>query len=228
MTIRFTELQGKAAKAGPERYKPPFGTHSYRIVGNVVPSYKYWLKTRDGTPVPMECLGFNRETETFENKVRDVVREYIPEIKRTTGVEIKGCSWAYQSFIIDREDGVVKLFDHKKKLFGAILDAAKKKMGDPTDPDKGWDVVFTKKKTGPQTFNVEYTLETFDLKNSPLSEKDKAAIKEAGVIEDITKVQTPEEQEAFIKNFVLPEEAEVETEVEEELKSPPMEDDIPM
>lgn len=214
MTIKFTDLQGKASKAGPDRFKPVDGENRFRIVGNVVPGYKYWLKTKDNTPVPMDCLGFNRETEQFDNKVRDVVREYFPE---------KRCSWAYQSFVIDRTDGKVKLFDHKKKLFEAILNAAKKKMGDPTDPVKGWDVVFTREKTGPLPYNVEYRLETFELEQSPLSDEDLKAVEEAGKIEDLIKLPTPEEQESFIKNYILGEEEEPDKEVENEL----MDDDIP-
>ena len=218
MAIKFTDLQGKASKSGPDRFKPVEGVNRIRIVGNVVPAYKYWLKTRDNTPVPMDCLGFNRETEQFDNKTRDVVREYFPD---------KKCSWAYQSFVIDRSDNKVKLFDHKKKLFADILDVATKKFGDPTDPEKGWDVVFTKTKTGPLPFNVEYKLEVFELENSPLSDKDKAAVEEAGSIEDIAKLPTPEEQEAFIKNYILPKEEEIDEETEAEL-SGAMDDDIPL
>jgi hypothetical protein len=215
MAIKFTDLQGKASKAGPERFKPQEGKNKFRIVGSVVPGYKYWLKTKDGsTSVPMDCLSFNRETEQFDNKQRDVVREYFPE---------KKCSWAYQSFVLDRSDGKVKLFDHKKRLFESILDAAKKKLGDPTDPKKGWDVIFTRKKTGPQAYNVEYTLETFELENSSLSEEDLDAIAEAGKIEDLVKLPTPEEQEQFIKNYILGDEKEeVPDSVENEFN-----DDIP-
>ena len=212
---KFTDLQGKASKAGPERFKPQEGRNQFRIIGSVVPGYKYWLKTKDGTSVPMDCLAFNRETEQFDNKVRDVVREYFPE---------KKCSWAYQSFVLDRSDARVKLFDHKKRLFESILDAAKKKLGDPTDPKKGWDIIFTKKKTGPQPFNVEYTLETFELENSALSDEDLKAIEEAGKIEDLVKLPTPEEQEAFIKNYILGDEEEkVPDDVKDEF-----DDDIPM
>jgi hypothetical protein len=211
---KFTDLQGKASKAGPERFKPQEGKNTIRIVGTVVPGYKYWLKTRDGaTSVPMDCLSFNRETEQFDNKIRDVVREYFPE---------KKCSWAYQSFVIDRADGKVKLFDHKKRLFEAVLDAAQKKLGDHTDAEEGWDVVFTKKKTGPQPFNVEYTLETFELTNSALSEEDLEAIEKAGKVEDIAKLPTPEEQEQFIKGYILDEPAEMSDDVADEL-----DDDIP-
>lgn len=223
MGIKFEDLQGKASKSGPIRFKPINGTNKFRIIGSVVPGYKYWLKTRDNTSVPMDCLGFNRDTETFENKKRDVVREYFPD---------KKCSWAYQSLVIDRTDGKVKLFDHKKKLFESILDAAKKKLGDPTDPENGWDIIFTRTKTGPLAYNVEYRLEMFDLENSALTEDDLAAIAESqeafGDIEDITKLPTPEDQETFIKNYILPKEEEVPEEEEEELTTEEADDDIPV
>jgi hypothetical protein len=221
MGIKFTDLQGKASKAGPERFKPVNGENRFRIIGSVIPGYKYWLTTKDNAPLPLDCLGFNRETEVFDNKVVDMVRKYFPD---------KKCSWAYQSFVIDRADGKVKLFDHKKKLFESILDAAKKKMGDPTDPETGWDVVFTRTKTGPLAYNVEYRLETFELENSPLSDEDKEAIEAAGKIEDIAKLPTPEEQESLIKRYVIgeDEEEEPEEEVSSELNQAGMDDDIPM
>ena len=214
MSIKFTDLQGKATKSGPERYKPEFGQNTVRIVGTVVPSYKYWLKTRDGTSVPLECLSFDRENEVFNNRLPDPVRKAFPD---------KKCSWAYQSFVIDRKDGKVKLFDHKKKLFEAILDAAKQKLGDPTNVETGWDIVFTKTKTGPQAYNVEYKLETFKLEPSALSTEDKTAIKEAGKIEDVTTLPTVEELETFIKNYILDDEPEEEKEEAPE----EFDDDIP-
>jgi hypothetical protein len=216
MAIKFTDLQGKASKSGPERYKPVNGENRFRIVGSVLPSYKYWLNTRDGTVVPLECLSFDPSEEKFDNRKPDPVRKYFPEQK---------CSWAYQSFVIDRNDGKVKLFDHKKKLFESILDAAKKKMGDPTDPENGWDVVFTRTKTGPRAYNVEYRLETFELENSPLSDEDKAAVEEAGRIEDVVFRQSVEDQERFIKDYIL-EEENADEEAAEELDRH-MEDDIP-
>jgi hypothetical protein len=166
----------------------------------------------------MDCLGFNRETEKFENKVKDWIRYYFPEMR---------CSWAYSSFVIDRADGKVKLFDHKKKLFEAILNAANKKLGDPSDPVKGWDIVFTREKTGPKAFNVEYRLETFELVNSALSEQDLTAVAEAGTIENIMTLPTPEDQLAFLKSSILPGEEKVDSDVEKELEDSAMDDDIP-
>lgn len=211
--VKFTDLQGKATKSGPTRYKFVEGENRFRIVGSVLPNYKYWLKTKDGMSVPLDCLSFDRENEQFNNALPDPVRKFFPGEK---------CSWSYQSFVIDRTDGGVKLLDHKKKLFEEILSVAKKKFGDPTDPEKGWDIVATRKKTGPMAYNVEYKLEVFDLENSPLSEADKEAVEAAGKIEDAVRIPTPEEQTEFIKNYILPDDEEVDEEIEEEL-----DDDIP-
>lgn len=210
MSIKFTDLQGKASKLGPERFKPKEGENRIRIVGSVIPCYKYWLKSKDNASVPMDCLGFNPETEQFDNAEKDVVREHFPDIR---------CSWAYQSYVIDREDNKLKLFDHKKKLFEAILNAAKKKLGDPSDPDNGWDIVFSKTKTGPRAFNVEYRLETFDLKNTPLSDEDKELIAAEKPIEEIVKRPTAEDQEKFIKNYILGDSNSPDEDVEDELTS---------
>ncbi len=121
----------------------------------------------------------------------------------------------------------MKLFDHKKKLFQSILDAARDKLGDPSDEDTGWDIIFTRTKTGPLAYNVEYKLEHFKLENSALTQDEKDMIVEIEPIEEIVITPTAEEQEAFIKNFILPEEA-VPEEAAEELNQPPAAaDDLP-
>lgn len=217
MARKFTDLRGKAQKSGPERFKPVDGENRIRIVGSVLPGYSYWLKTKDNNDVPLDCLSFDKENEQFDNSRPDPVRKYFPGEK---------CSWAYKSFVIDRSDGKLKLFDHKKRLFEAILSAANKKLGDPTDPENGWDVIFTRTKTGPHAFNVEYTLETFELENSPLSDKDKELLKDQKPIEEVLRTPTYEEQEQFILNNILGE-GDDEEETEDDIP-PEMEDDIPV
>ena len=55
------------------------------------------------------------------------------------------------------------------------MDAAES-LGDPTDPDTGWDIVFKKVKTGPLPFNVEYTLQVLQCKVRALTEEERALI----------------------------------------------------
>jgi hypothetical protein len=46
-------------------------------------------------------------------------------------------------------------------------------LGDPTDYDTGWDVVFKRVKTGPLAFNVEYTLQVLRCKPRKLSQAER-------------------------------------------------------
>jgi hypothetical protein len=197
MPIAFKDLKGKAAKSGPDRMKFVEGLNTFRIVSPIMPGYKYWLKTREGGDIPFDCLGFDREQEKFTNVTKDYVSEFFPE---------KRPQWAYQCLVIDRSDNKLKLLDLKKTILSQIIDAAGKKLGDPSDPDNGWDVIVNRVKTGPKAFNVEYKLEIFDLENSPLSEEDREMVNNGQSITDIIKTPTPEEQLELLKKYVLPEE----------------------
>ena len=67
-------------------------------------------------------------------------------------------------------------------------------MGDPTDYDSGWDVVFKRQKTGPLPFNVEYTLQVLRCKPRALTDEERAMAEAAKPIDE---------------KFVRPTEAEV-------------------
>ena len=71
----------------------------------------------------MECLSFDRNKEAFNNKEKDWVREYYPDLK---------CGWSYATQCID--NGQVKVVNLKKKLWEQIITAAED-LGDPTDPE---------------------------------------------------------------------------------------------
>jgi hypothetical protein len=71
----------------------------------------------------------------------------------------------------------------KKKLFEQIVTAAED-LGDPTDYDTGWDVVFKRVKTGPLPFNVEYTLQVLRCKARPLSAEERAMADAAKSIDE--------------------------------------------
>ena len=134
MAIAFGSTKGKAQSKKVDAYEYKDGENVVRLVGGVLPRYVYWLKGTNGKDVPVECLAFDREEEKFANNEVDHVTEYFPD---------KKCSWAYSVNCIDPKDGKVKVLNLKKKLFEQILSAAED-LGDPTDYDDGWDVVFTK------------------------------------------------------------------------------------
>jgi len=163
-TISFKNTKGKAQSNKVESFEYKDGENTVRLVGGVLPRYVYWLKGSNNKDIPVECLAFSREKEKFDNLEVDHVNEYFPDAK---------CSWSYSINCIDPKDGKVKALNLKKKLFEQILTAAED-LGDPTDYDTGWDVVFKRVKTGPLAFNVEYQLQVLRCKTRKLTPEERA------------------------------------------------------
>ena len=173
-SLSFTKAKGKAESSKVPYLDIPFGETSVRLVGGILPRYVYWVRGPSGKAVPVECLAFERETESFNNANEDPVREKFPELKS---------GWAYAINCIDRKDGEVKVFALKSRLFREITDAAET-LGDPTDPKDGWDVVFKKTKTGPNAMNVEYSLQVLKCKKTPLTDEEIDKVGNAKLIEE--------------------------------------------
>lgn len=190
MGVGFSDAHGSAQKTGLEYVKLEFGTNSFRIVGPLRARYAYWkeLKTNN---IPVECLSFDPEQERFANIETDWFKYYFPNAK---------CVWSYVATVIDK-DGKPKLCGLKKKLFEQIQSTAKK-LGDPTDPKEGWPIVFEKKKTGVNRFNVEYILDPFACQEGkgPLTEEEKEIVANMKSIDEMVPRMTAEEQKAFIES----------------------------
>jgi hypothetical protein len=174
MALSFKQTKGKAVTNKVETYEYKDGENTVRLIGGVLPRYIYWIKGTNNKDIPVECLAFSREKEKFDNMEKDHVPDFYPELK---------CSWSYSINCIDPKDGKVKALNLKKKLFEQILTAAED-LGDPTDYDTGWDVVFKRTKTGPLAFNVEYTLQVLRCKPRALSADEKAAADAAVSIDE--------------------------------------------
>ena len=211
MGIKFGDAEGKAKK-GADQLAFKDGENSVRLFGDVLPRYIYWVKGKNNKDVPMECLSFDREKEKFTNVEKDWVREYFPELK---------CGWAYAMHGI--QDGKVVVVNLKKKLFEQIKDAAAD-LGDPTDLESGWDVVFKRTKTGSLAFNVEYTLQVLRCKPRSLSEAERALVAAAKPIDEVIPRLTSNEQHEFLKKSVLASGEDVPAEV---AGTPESVDDIP-
>ena len=206
MALDFTESNGGAIKSNIEYQKLTNGDNVFRMVGGILPRYNYWVKTRDGKDVSIECLGFNRDTEKFDNIKTDWVRKYFPDLK---------CSWSYCIQVIDPSDPTkIKVMALKKKMLEQIKEAAKT-LGNPTDLDKGYDIHVKRAKTGPLPYNVEYTVQQLKLKPAPVSDEVKALIAEAPSIDEQFPVPTPEQQLQFLKDRILAEEGNTEDEMGE-------------
>jgi len=175
MALKFAQLEGKAKKSSINQFQYQDGDNVVRMVGDILPRYVYWIKGENDKNIPMECLSFNRSTETFDNKEKDWVRQYNPDMK---------CGWSYAIQCIDPKDGQVKVLNLKKKLLEQIMLAAED-LGDPTNAETGWDIAFKRVKTGPMAFNVEYQLQVLRCKTRALEEAELEAIAELKSMDEV-------------------------------------------
>lgn len=185
MAISFKNTKGKAQSNKVEAYEYKDGENTVRLVGGVLPRYIYWIKGSNNKDIPVECLAFSRDKEKFDNLETDHVPQFYPELK---------CSWSYTVNCIDPRDGKVKALNLKKKLFEQIVGAAED-LGDPTDFDTGWDVVFKRTKTGPLAFNISYDLSVLRCKPRKLSDAEREAANAAKSIDE--KYPRPTEAEVL-------------------------------
>jgi len=143
----------------------------------------------------MECLSFDREKEAFVNQEKDWVREFFPDLK---------CGWSYSVQCIDPADGKAKVFNLKKKLMDQILVAAED-LGDPTDIEAGWDIHFKRVKTGPNVYNVEYTLQTLKCQKAirSLTDDEKEVVAAATPIDELLTRPTPDAQKELLERIMV-------------------------
>jgi len=188
MALSFKQTKGKAVTNKVDTYEYKDGENTVRLIGGVLPRYIYWLKGTNDKDIPVECLAFSREKEKFDNLEKDYVPDYYPDLR---------CSWSYSINCIDPKDGKVKALNLKKKLFEQIVTAAED-LGDPTDYDTGWDVVFKRQKTGPLAFNVEYTLQVLRCKPRALSDAERELAEKAQNIDEKFPRPTADEVKALL------------------------------
>ena len=187
MAIKFNQSKGSAQKEKVESYVyTGKENHHVRLVGDLLPRYLYWVKGENNKNLPLECLAFDRNTETFNNKEVDHVPSYYPDQK---------CAWSYAIQCI--HDGKVKVLNLKKKLLEQIMVAAED-LGDPTDPETGWDVHFKRVKTGPMAYNVEYQLQALKCKQRPLDEVEQELIAELKSMDEVLPRPTPDAQKELL------------------------------
>lgn len=208
MGLSFGEVKGGATKSTADSYKMKDGNNSVRLFGNILARYVYWIKGDNNKSIPVECLEFNRETETFDRAEKDWVKEYYPDLK---------ASWSYCMMCLDENNKPI-IFNFKKKLFEQIMSQIED-LGDPTDPENGWPLMFEKRKTGPLPINVEYTLQTLKCNNNrgPLTDEQKEAIAGAKPIEEQLPRLTSDQQKEFLEKLRNSGSENIDEEVSEEL-----------
>jgi len=192
--VAFNKAKGEAQKSSFDQYAYKTGDNKLRLVGEILPRYIYWVRGENNKNIPMECLSYDRDSEAFLNKEKDYVREFFPDLK---------CGWAYVMYCINLETGALQVLNLKKKLFAQILDLASEGLGDPTDPETGWDICFKREKTGPQVYNVEYTLQPLKCQKAvrPLTDEEQALVAEAKPIETLLPRPTPDAQKELLERI---------------------------
>ena len=79
--VSWDQAKGKQASGNQnklreiERLSLGIGDTKVRLVGEVMPRYCYWVVTTEGKKMPVECLQFNRQTESFDNSAQDPFKE---------------------------------------------------------------------------------------------------------------------------------------------------------
>ena len=204
MAIKFNQHKGSAQKSSISSFQYRDGDNQFRLVGDILARYVYWIKGENEKDIPLECLSFDRNEERFNNKERDWVREYFPDLK---------CGWSYATQCID--GGTVKVVNLKKKLWEQIITAAED-LGDPTDPDTGWDVKFKRVKTGPLPYNVEYQLQVLKCKHRELNESEKELIADLKSMDDVMPRPTPDAQKELLDRIRGSQNASIDEDLEAE------------
>jgi len=186
MALSFNKSKGSAQKSSISSYSYVDGDNSIRLVGDILARYVYWITGENDKNIPLECLSFDRNEERFNNKEKDWVREYYPDLK---------CGWSYVMQGI--HNGEVKIVNLKKKLWEQILTAAED-LGDPTDSETGWDVKFKRVKTGPLPYNVEYQLQVLKCKPRALDDDELALVEALKSMDDVMPRPTPDAQKELL------------------------------
>ena len=91
-------------------------------------------------------------------------------------------------------------------------------MGDPTDPEKGWDVKFKRVKTGPLPYNVEYQLQVLKCKQRALDEDEMAAIADLKSMDDVMPRPTPDAQKSLLDEIRAEASGDMDESLEDEFK----------
>ena len=95
----------------------------FRVYGDVLRSYAYWLKAPSGKLAKFENLAFSRDTEKFNSGERDPIRESgITELNTyTKTVEPIKSKRAYAIQVINRATNQIEVLDLKKSIFDGMI-----------------------------------------------------------------------------------------------------------
>ena len=184
------QSSGSSQRKEIERLSLSIGDTKVRLIGDVMPRYCYWVVTTEGKKMPVECLSFSRETESFDNNAQDPFKEI------DTAIYSDKPQFSYVCNVIDRTDGKIKLFDLRATIYSQIVDyASNPEYGNPADAAKGYDLTVKKEKTGPLPQNVKYTVVPARSNTALTEDEQKLELFE---LDRIYKRQTYDEQKEWL------------------------------
>ena len=184
------QSSGNSDRRDIQRLSMGLGDTKIRLIGDVMPRYCYWVVTKEGKKMPVECLQFDREKETFVASNKDPFKELDADVYSEKP------QFSYVCNVIDRSDNSIKLLDLRQTIYAQVVDyATNPDYGNPADAAGGYDLTIKKEKTGPLPQNVKYTLIPAR-SNSPL--KPEEAAMELFDLSKIYKRQTYDEQKEWL------------------------------
>ena len=118
----FLAVNGEASVSNVSYAKFGMGVTQFRIVGDLLPGYSYWLKNSQGKDRKFDNLAFNPKTEKWDSGITDVIRERGFTEKNEKGETIPMKSKRnYQVQIINRSTNKVEVMSLSKTMFDAIV-----------------------------------------------------------------------------------------------------------
>ena len=81
---------GSGQRREIQRLTMGIGDTKLRLIGEVMSRYCYWVVTTEGKKMPVECLQFSRDTESFDNKAEDPFKEFMPSPGTITNYHAPG------------------------------------------------------------------------------------------------------------------------------------------
>ena len=74
------QSSGNSDRRDIQRLSMGLGDTKIRLIGDVMPRYCYWVVTKEGKKMPVECLQFDREKETFVASNKDPFKELDADV----------------------------------------------------------------------------------------------------------------------------------------------------
>ena len=151
-----------------------------RLVGDVEPGYRYWVKCSDGKTKPIITPYFDKELEKI--KADDPL---LGEARK---------EFFYTINAIDRADGQMKVLILKTTVYRSLVSLAMdEEYGNPSDETNGYDIIISKESTGPQVQNVKYDVRP-GRNTTPLTDEEKAL-----ELHDLETLYKPKDESDYVE-----------------------------